>query len=171
MTTDQPQNDQPDAPEGDEPDADALKAEVEKWKGLARKHEQTAKSNAAAARKLVELEEADKSELQRAQDAAKAAEERAKAAELNLARANVALRKNLTEAQAKRLQGTSEEELEADADDLLALLKPANDDEREPDMGLPRRPQERLRPGARPQAEPEMSIKDIVDRAGALTAI
>lgn len=46
----------------------------------------------------------------------------------------VALEKGLTKAQAKRLQGNTKEELEADADDYLKDVKPAGDpdDETEP---------------------------------------
>lgn len=44
-------------------------AEAEKWKSLARKHESTAKANAEAARRLQELEDAQKSETQKLNDA------------------------------------------------------------------------------------------------------
>ena len=55
--------------------------------------------------------------------------------------------------------GDTDEELEADADELLATFAPP---EGEADTDLPRRPRERLRPGARPEAEPEPSVKEIV---------
>lgn len=64
-----------------------LKAELAKWREMAKKSESLAKSNAAAAEKLAKIEEASKSELERAQAAATAAEERAKAAEERIARA------------------------------------------------------------------------------------
>lgn len=50
-------------------DPEALAAEVEKWKGLARKHEGRASKNAEAAQRLKEIEDANKSELQRSQEA------------------------------------------------------------------------------------------------------
>lgn len=49
-------------------------AEAEKWKGLARKHEQRAKENSSAASKLQAIEDGQKSELQKAQERADAAE-------------------------------------------------------------------------------------------------
>jgi len=73
------------APAKDE--ATELKAELAKWREMAKKSESLAKSNAAAAEKLAKIEEASKSELERAQAAATAAEERAKAAEERIARA------------------------------------------------------------------------------------
>jgi hypothetical protein len=63
----------------------------------------------------------------------------------------VALNKGLTETQAKRLVGDSEEDLEKDADELLSSFRAEDDD---PDE-RPRRPRERLRPGAAPAVEPE----------------
>lgn len=61
-------------------DPDPL-AEVEKWKALARKHEQRAKENADARRRLDEIEEASKSEAQKLADKLSAAEQRAIQAE------------------------------------------------------------------------------------------
>lgn len=59
-------------------------AEADKWKSLSRKNEEAAKANAAAAKRLEELEAANKSELERAVDAARkegesAAQQRANA--------------------------------------------------------------------------------------------
>lgn len=65
--------------------------------------------------------DADKSEAEKRA----AAEERATAAELRALRLEVAADKGLTPAQAKRLQGGTREELEADADELLTVFKPA----------------------------------------------
>lgn len=47
-------------------DADALAAEVEKWKQLARKHEDRAKANAAAAKERDEIKQASMSEQEKA---------------------------------------------------------------------------------------------------------
>lgn len=55
-------------------------------------------------------------------------EERATKAERVALRADVAQAKGLTPAQAKRLQGSTKEELEADAEELLAMFKPAEKD-------------------------------------------
>lgn len=58
------------------PTTDAAKAsaEADKWKALARKHEADAKANAAAAKRLQELDDANKSEVQKATERAAAAE-------------------------------------------------------------------------------------------------
>ena len=116
-------------------------AEVAKWKGLARKHEQQSKANALAAKKLTELEEKDKSESEKLTDRATVAESRAAEAELRVLKLEVAGEKGLTPSQAKRLQGTDRESLEADADELLESFKPDPDSKktprRRPDPNLP----------------------------------
>lgn len=152
------------APEGGG-DADAPldpAAEIAKWKGLARRHETAAKKNADAAKRLQEIEESGKSELEKAQAAATAAEQRISETTRELTRLRVAMRKGLTEAMAKRLTGETEEELEADADELLTLFKAETEDET--DRSIPRRPRERLRPGTGPDKEPEPNAKEIVDK-------
>jgi hypothetical protein len=60
-------------------DPDELKKERDRWKGLAQRHEKTARTNADAAKQWREQQDANKTELQRAQDAVAAAEERANA--------------------------------------------------------------------------------------------
>jgi membrane protein involved in colicin uptake len=99
------------------------KAEAEKWKTLSRKNEERAKAAEPAAKKLAEIEEQQKTELERAQARADAAEASAAKATTDALRAQVALDKKLTPSQAKRLVGATQEELEADADELLADLK------------------------------------------------
>lgn len=93
--------------------------ELAKWKALARKHEAQAKTNAEAAKKLAEIDEKSKTDAEKVADRIKAAEERATAAEAKALRLEVATSKGLTPAQAKRLTGSTVEELEADADELL----------------------------------------------------
>ncbi|MFA5517430.1 MAG: hypothetical protein WDA20_14220 [Desulfuromonadales bacterium] len=139
-----------DEPDADQPDRD-WQAEATKWKALARKHEKAAKDNADAARRLAEIEQSGKSEQERLAEARQAAEERAATAEHEAARLRVAIRKGLTDVQARRLVGNTEEELEADADELLITFRPAQAS----DTDLPSRPRERLRPGARPEATPD----------------
>lgn len=74
-------SDTDDPPEDDKGKAEPdLAAEVAKWKALARKHEGNAKTNAAAARKLTELEDAQRSEGEKLAAKAEAAEARAAAA-------------------------------------------------------------------------------------------
>lgn len=104
--------------------------------------------------KLKEFEDRDKSDAERLSETNKSLEERARKAEIDLCRYRVAMRKGLTETQARRLVGESEEDLEADADDLLEAFGPGGDKDKKPDQPSGR-PKEKLRPGAVPDAEPE----------------
>lgn len=99
-------------------------AEVEKWKALARKNEARAKENADKAKRLDELEEAQKSETEKLVARAEAAE--AKLAERDKADAAQKLAKEVAEAKGLAdpavLAGATREELEAHADRILALM-------------------------------------------------
>src|SRR6516165_3184631 len=55
-------------------DPDELKRQVDHWKKAAQRHERTARDNSGAAKRLREMEDANKSELQKAVDAQQAAE-------------------------------------------------------------------------------------------------
>ena len=125
-------------------------AEAEKWKALARKHETESKKNASAAAKLAELEAAGKTEAEKLTEAATVAEARAAKAEARALRAEIAHAKGLTPAQAKRLVGDTQEELEADADELVEAFGGKKNDP--PPPGKPR---ENLRGGGEPGEEPE----------------
>jgi hypothetical protein len=94
-----------------------------KYKEMQKHAREWEKRAKAAEPKLAELEDAQKSELEKAQARADAAEQRAAEKEADALRAQVALDKKLTPSQAKRLVGLTQEELEADADELLADLK------------------------------------------------
>ena len=91
------------------------------WKAEARKWEQRAKDNAPAVKRLAEIEEANKTAEQKSAEAIK----RGELAEARALRLEVALSKRLDPTLAARLQGSTKEELEADADALMALI-PAN---------------------------------------------
>jgi hypothetical protein len=119
-------------------EAERLRAEVDKWKGLSRKHEGQAKDNSAAAGQVKTLEERLAS-LEKANSDA----------EMRAMRAEVAQAKGLTAAQAKYLAGSTREEMEAAADELKTAFKSSDT----PD--LRRRPSERLRPGSVPDATPD----------------
>lgn len=143
-----PDGEQTDSDSGDGAGTDPA-AEAAKWKAMARKHEQQAKANADKARRLDELEDSQKSELEKLTGKATEAEQRAAKAEATALRLEVALDKapeGLSVAKirklAARLQGASREELEADAAELFAEFA----DQGAPDMD--RRPKERLKPGA-----------------------
>ena len=92
-------------------------AEARKWKELSRKNESRMKENAEKARLYDEAQEQGKSELQKAQEAAAKAEARAAAMEAEALRAKVAA---ATGVDADLLSGSSEEELRASAERLLA---------------------------------------------------
>lgn len=169
------ETDPPDDPDDDKSeDVKKLEDEVAKWKALARKHEGNAKTNADAAKRLKELEDADKSELQKAQDAAAEATRKAEAAELRAVRAEVAADKGLTAKQAARLVGTTREELEADADELLTEFgggktsgdeAPADKGEGDDKKGPPaRQPKENLKGGPAPDEAPEPDTKKVLEQ-------
>jgi hypothetical protein len=101
---------------------------VEFWKQKAREQEKRAKDNATAATKLAEYEDRDKTEAQKLTERADAAEKLAASHEARALRLEVASEKGLTPAQVKRLVGSTREELEADADDLLENFKPSSGD-------------------------------------------
>lgn len=108
---------------------------VEFWKTKAREQEARAKSNAAAAIKLKEIEDRDLSELQKAQrdrdiHATKLAEY-----ERTTIRQRIALEKGVPASLVNRLQGATEDEVSADADALLALLKSPTAPRPDPSQG------------------------------------
>ena len=84
--------------------------------------------------KLKEYEDRDKTELERLTERAEAAERAVAETEVRALRLEVAAEKGLTPAQAKRLVGSTREELTADADELLATFKPAADDSTSDDV-------------------------------------
>ncbi|MDP3984322.1 MAG: hypothetical protein Q8Q52_04855 [Acidimicrobiia bacterium] len=143
------------------------------WKAKSRKNEAAAKAAlrrvAAAEAKVKKFEDASKSEGEKLAEAKSNAEKDAAAAKSEAARLRVALKKGLTEVQAKRLVGETEEELEADADELLASFKPedegtASEEDKEP-ASTRSRPRERLRPGAVPEVDTEETDPAALARA------
>lgn len=87
-----------------------------------RKAREAAKALAEAQARLREFEDRDKSEAEKTAERLSAAEKRAQDAEQRALRLEVAAEKGLTPGQAKRLVGATREELEADADDILATF-------------------------------------------------
>ena len=145
-------------------------AEAEKWKALARKHEEQAKVNYEELQRLKAASDASKSEMDKLREQLAALEKRTAEAERKALLAEVAQAKGLTPAQARRLQGNTREELEADADDLLAAFGAARKQDEggsgddKATVGVFGRPKERLKPGAAPDAEPEPSPDDLADQ-------
>lgn len=82
----------------------------------------TAKERDKLAARLQELEDRDKTEAQKLADAKTAAEQEAASAKQELLRYRVAAAKKLPASLAARLQGSTEEEMAADADQLLEVL-------------------------------------------------
>lgn len=122
--------------------------------------------------KARELEESQKSEQQRIEEARDAAINRATQADQRAWRLEVALEKGLTAKQALRLVGDSKEALMEDADDLLASFappeKPAAAAEATPATNgaaeKTRRPTEQLKPGAAPDIEPGVDYENLAGR-------
>jgi len=100
------------------PDPAALQAEIDKWKALSRKNEEQAKQNAEKALRLDQIEEANKTELQKAQDALNAAQQRAQDAEARALRSDIARTKGVP---LELLTGNDETTLHAQAEALLAF--------------------------------------------------
>jgi hypothetical protein len=137
-------------------DLGKLQDELSKWKSLARRHERAYKD---ASGRLKKHEDKDKSEAERLQEAAQESRTRADRAEANLRRREIAEERAPEHASlaqikavAKRLAGESDEDMEADADELFSLLAPEPSKPR-----TPSRPKERLRGGGEPDEEPEES--------------
>lgn len=139
------------------------------WRKKFRKVEARLKAAEDKARKFDELEAQNKSDTQKLAD--RQVEDKKRDAEL--LRLRVGMRKGLTEPQIKRLVGDTEEDLEADADELLKTFKVA---EEEDELGNTRQrlPKPNLRTrthrtGAQgSDKDPELSkdeIGKIVDRA------
>lgn len=135
--------------------------DVEKLKAALRKANKEAEQFRL---KLKEFEDRDKTESEKLADTNRTLEERTRKAEIDLCRYRVAMRKGLTETQARRLVGESEEDFESDADELVAAFKDSEETPT-PSPATGGRPKEKLRPGAVPDAEPEP------DRGEVLAAI
>lgn len=112
----------PATPPSETPD---LAAEVEKWKQLSRKNEDRAKTNSAAAARLKEIEDANKSEVERITD--ELAESRLAAAETaaEAARLRAAVKHGLSEDDLALIGTGTPEEIEDRAAKLAARLEAA----------------------------------------------
>jgi len=117
---DQQQPEQPDPPAPSETD---LATEVAKWKALARKNEQAAKSNAQKAKEFDEYQASQKTEAEKAQEKiaelSKQVHDQAQA----ILRSEVAAEKGLEPELAATLAGSTREEMAEHADVLLAAIK------------------------------------------------
>lgn len=94
------------------------KAESRKWESRAKENLAAAKANEDAAKRLAQFEESQKTEAQKSQDRLEAAEKRAAELESKATRAEVAAATGVPVA---LLSGSTQEELEAAADALIAF--------------------------------------------------
>lgn len=92
------------------------KAESRKWEARAKENLATAKANEAAAKRLTQIEESQKTEAQRQQDALAQAQRELAEERTARVRAEVAADKGVP---AGLLTGSSREELEASAEELI----------------------------------------------------
>lgn len=128
---------------------DAGKRALEKERNARREAERRLKELEPLAERARELEEGQKSQAEKLTEKARTLEARAAQAELEVARYRVALRHGLTESQARRLVGASEDELDADAQAYLEEVGGAAPATETGNGNLvPPRPRETLKPGA-----------------------
>jgi hypothetical protein len=96
--------------------------------------------------RLKAIEDKDKSEVERLTEQVATLTKDLSTATVDRDRLKVAISKGLTLTQAKRLVGSNEEELTADADELLADLAPLDDTDPKPTPT--QKPREQLKPGS-----------------------
>ena len=106
-----------------EDDPDALKQQVDHWRKTAQRHERSARDNSAAARRLQKLEDANKSELQKAVEAQQAAERERDAARMQTDRMMAAAAHNLDPDLIEYLGEGTAEEITARAEQLAKLVE------------------------------------------------
>jgi hypothetical protein len=119
-TTDTP----PDQPDTDADAKDALGDAGKKALDAERREKRAAEKRASELEaRLKQFEDRDKSEAEKLASRAEEAERRAQESESRALRLEVAAEKGLTAAQAKRLVGSTRDELETDAAELLETFK------------------------------------------------
>ncbi len=118
-----PDDDQPEPEPSDDLGEKGEKA-LDAWKQRAKAAEADAKRARGLEARLKEFEDRDKSESEKLAERAAAAEKTAAEAQTGYLRLKVATAKGLPANLAERLRGTTEEEMTADADELLAVFKP-----------------------------------------------
>jgi hypothetical protein len=124
-----------------------LRSESAKWRIEAQQRQE----------KLEEYEEANRSELEKAQAKATKLEQKAQEAEARLLKYEVAAEKQIPADAMDLLVGKTREELEAKADKLLALVKSRSDTDKPPDFdGGAREPA--------PDTDPETAHNQLVAR-------
>jgi hypothetical protein len=152
-------------------DPEELKRQVDHWKSTAQRHEKTARTNSSAAKRLQEIEDANKTELQRAVDAQQAAERERDATLAQSARMLAASTHELDPDLVDFLGDGSADEINARAEQLSGIIEQAaikmaeqmvaqNGNGRAPVMQSSRRPVESMRPGAAPASSGTINSPD-----------
>jgi hypothetical protein len=157
-------------------DPEHLKAQVQHWMKTAQKHEKTARNNSAAAAKLRELEDANKTDLERAVSAQQAAEQERDALRSEHARSLAAAAHDLDPELTEYLGDGTEDEINSRAEQLAGIIKSAAEKLAEQMVeqamqnggrgpggtGTRRaRPVESLRPGAAPAGSSASDANDM----------
>jgi hypothetical protein len=124
----------PQATDPQDPDAPKPTETVEFWKQKAREQEKRAKENAEAAKRLSEIEDANKSEAQRAADALAAAEERARSAESRAQSLSIATEFQLGPEDASLLEALPDEDSKRALAARLAKQEPTSSSAPRPDL-------------------------------------
>lgn len=106
-----------------ENDPEELAKDRDHWRKLAQRHEKTARTNSDAAKQLKAIEDANKSELQKAQEAAQAAEERANTVTQQNERMLAAAAHNLSPDLIDFIGGGSAEEITERAERLNGVIE------------------------------------------------
>jgi hypothetical protein len=157
-----------------ENDPEHLKAQIKHWQKTAQRHERTARNNSEAAAKLRELEDASKSELQKAVEAREAAERERDAVRAEHTRSLAAATHDLDPELTDYLGTGTDEEINDRAEQLAGIIKSAAERLAEQMVeqmsqnggrasgGARRgRPVETMRPGAAPTGSSAASANDM----------
>jgi hypothetical protein len=107
---------------------------------------------------LKQLQDKDKSDSERLTEKVTQLEKDLATATARADRYEVALEKGLDMTRAKRLTGSTREELEADADELITWTAGTKDDN-----PVPGKPATDLKGGGDPTEEPEVDVRAVVD--------
>lgn len=153
--------DEPRKPWGTDSDFDPEKA----WRlieNLKTDLEKVKSDKSALQSKIDEVTDKDKTEVQRLTDKVAQLESELGTERGRADRLEVALGKGLDAVQARRLVGTTKEELETDADELLSSFKAKDDESTGAESGPTRRPTEDLKGGGDPTREPRPDMREVV---------
>ena len=159
---------------GDDPDK--LKEQITHWKKMSRQHERAASKNSDAARRLAQIEEGQKSDLQKAEEARQAAERDRDDARAQTNRMLAAAAHDLPTELIEYLGGGTADEISERAEQISGIIKAEVDKRVEallPPNGRSKtqttpRQVAAMRPGAAPAGQsagnPEQMFRQLIDR-------